>query len=163
MSIHQSKPLTPEKAESIRKATAEAYSVANALAILGLKPAGGNYKTFQKYKRLLDLDTSHFTGQAHLKDKTHTWASKTPDENLFIANYNGGVNTSLIRERLIKSGHFTHKCYRCLNTEWNGLPIPLELEHKNGVSNDNRLDNLTLLCPNCHAQTSTYRGKNKKA
>jgi predicted HNH restriction endonuclease len=49
----------------------------------------------------------------------------------------------------------------CNNTEWNGQPIPLELEHKNGNNQDNSLNNLCLLCPNCHAQTSTYRGKNK--
>lgn len=45
---------------------------------------------------------------------------------------------------------------------WNGELIPLELEHINGINNDNRLENLTLLCPNCHAQTPTYRGKNIK-
>lgn len=47
------------------------------------------------------------------------------------------------------------------NTEWLNEPIPLELDHINGICHDNRLENLRLLCPNCHAKTSTYRGKNK--
>ena len=48
------------------------------------------------------------------------------------------------------------------NYEWNGLPIPLELNHINGKNIDNRIENLEILCPNCHAQTEHYRGKSKK-
>ena len=48
----------------------------------------------------------------------------------------------------------------CGITEWNGQPTPTELDHINGVRTDNRLENLRILCPNCHAQTKTYRGKN---
>lgn len=53
-------------------------------------------------------------------------------------------------------------CYECKLTEWCGKNIPLELDHIDGSHNNNSLDNLRLLCPNCHAQTETYRGKNKK-
>lgn len=52
-------------------------------------------------------------------------------------------------------------CWRCKNKEWNGLPIPLELEHKDGNGFNNTKENLEILCPNCHAQTPTYKGKNK--
>ena len=48
----------------------------------------------------------------------------------------------------------------CHLASWNGRPIPLELDHVNGRRTDNRLDNLRILCPNCHAQTDTYRGRN---
>jgi len=51
-------------------------------------------------------------------------------------------------------------CYECSITEWNGKPIVLELEHINGNSDDNSEENVSLLCPNCHSQTDTYKGKN---
>ena len=54
-----------------------------------------------------------------------------------------------------------YKCEGCDNTEWKGVPIPLELEHKDGNSGNNFEDNLLLLCPNCHALTPTYKGRNK--
>ena len=51
-------------------------------------------------------------------------------------------------------------CEECGLAVWNGRPIPLELDHVNGRYTDNRLENLRILCPNCHAQTPTYRAKN---
>jgi len=56
---------------------------------------------------------------------------------------------------------YGHKCNKCKNIEWNNQPIPLELEHKDGNSENNSLNNVEMLCPNCHAQTPTYKGKNK--
>ena len=67
-----------------------------------------------------------------------------------------------IRIRLIAEGVKEAKCECCNNTEWLGKPISLEVDHINGNSADHRLDNLKILCPNCHAQTNTYRGKNIK-
>mgnify|MGYP002814449186 CR=1 FL=1 len=65
-----------------------------------------------------------------------------------------------LKKRLLKEKIFIRKCYRCENTEWQGRPIPLELEHKNGDNRDHRIKNLTLLCPNCHALSKHYRGRN---
>lgn len=53
-----------------------------------------------------------------------------------------------------------HKCEKCLNNEWLNNPIVLEVHHKDGDSFNNELDNLELLCPNCHSMTENWRGKN---
>jgi hypothetical protein len=54
-----------------------------------------------------------------------------------------------------------HVCSVCKNTEWMGESIPIELDHIDGDSNNNERNNLRLICPNCHAQTKTYKGRNK--
>ena len=71
-------------------------------------------------------------------------------------------NTARLRERLITESFFNSCCQRCHFTEWQGQPISLELHHIDGDKANNLLSNLTILCPNCHALTDTYRGKNKK-
>lgn len=68
--------------------------------------------------------------------------------------------TNKLRIRLIREGYKDHVCEVCNLTEWMGYPIPLELDHINGINDDHRIENLRLVCPNCHAQTDTYRGKN---
>ena len=73
-----------------------------------------------------------------------------------------GINTNKIRKKLLSEGLKEARCEKCDNTEWNGLPIPLEVHHKDGCKENNQLDNLEMLCPNCHAQTDTYRGRNRK-
>lgn len=108
------------------------------------------------------FNTSHFSGQGWLKGKTHNNFPehlKTKDEDLFVEEYIGGITTGGLKKRLFKAGR-EEKCEKCNNTTWNGLPIPLELDHINGNTQDNRRENLAILCPNCHAQTPTYRGKN---
>ena len=57
--------------------------------------------------------------------------------------------------------HYGNQCQKCGITEWNNAPITIELEHIDGDSTNNNFDNLTLLCPNCHSQTPTYKAKNK--
>ena len=69
---------------------------------------------------------------------------------------------SLIK-RIIKDDLLEYKCSECGNIgEWNGKKLSLQLEHINGIHDDNRLNNLTFLCPNCHTQTKTYGGKSLK-
>lgn len=135
------------------------FSVRECLKQLGVQPTGGNYKVFHKRVSDLKLDTSHFSGQGHLKGKTHNWSPKIPLSD--ILKENTDYQSHKLRLRLLKEGLKEHRCEKCNNTEWLGQPIALELEHTNGSHTDNRIENLMLLCPNCHSQTHTYRGKNK--
>jgi 5-methylcytosine-specific restriction endonuclease McrA len=73
-----------------------------------------------------------------------------------------GTTRASIKPRLIQAGLLTEKCARCGIMEWLGQPLSLELHHVNGVNSDHRLENLQLLCPNCHSQTDTYGGRNAK-
>ena len=70
------------------------------------------------------------------------------------------IQSNKVRKKLLEEGYKTHKCECCDLTEWMGKPIPLELHHKDGDRNNNTIENYELLCPNCHAFTDSYRGKN---
>jgi len=75
---------------------------------------------------------------------------------------NGGVSRHLIKKKLLREGLKEHKCECCGLTEWMGQPIPLELHHENGDQTNVAIENLRLLCPNCHSFTDNYRGKGIK-
>lgn len=66
-----------------------------------------------------------------------------------------------VKRYLFRYGHADKRCLVCGLDEWMGKPIPLTLDHINGVHNDNRLENLRIICANCHSQTDTFCGKNK--
>lgn len=68
-----------------------------------------------------------------------------------------------VRSRLLHSKTLKSECAICGISEWLGKPLSFELDHINGVSDDNRLENLRMLCPNCHSQTETYKGRNKRS
>lgn len=69
---------------------------------------------------------------------------------------------SHVKQRLLNAGLLTNRCERCGLTQWCGVPLNMHLDHVNGVRNDHRLENLRMLCPNCHSQTPTYGGKNAR-
>jgi 5-methylcytosine-specific restriction endonuclease McrA len=139
-------------------AVKSSVTFAQVLRKLNLKLAGGNYITVKQKIKKLNLDISHFTGQGHSKGRE--LGPKVPLQD-YLSNKRR-INSHALRLKLLKHNVFMHKCYGCHLTTWLDKPIPLELEHINGNNQDNSLNNLTLLCPNCHALTSTYRGKNKK-
>ena len=72
------------------------------------------------------------------------------------------VNTNHLKKRLLKENLKEYKCECCGNSEWMGFPIALELHHINGIKDDLQIENLQVLCPNCHAFTDNYRGKKVK-
>lgn len=134
-------------------------SYAGMCRYLGISPRGGNYTTLKNKIEKYNIDISHFLGKGwNIGMKVNNRKTYSLNE---ILQKDFPYNTQKLKNRLIESGIKEKKCECCKNTEWNGKEIPLELHHINGDRNDNRIENLMILCPNCHAQTEKYRGKNK--
>ena len=144
--------------EQLKLAINESTSLRQVLIKLHVAPYGGNYEILKKAINHYDFDISHFNGQAWNKGKKLPAKYSLTDylENkLPIQSYK-------LKNRLLDNKLLKPVCSNCKNETWLGKPIPLELDHINGVNKDNRLiKNLRLLCPNCHALTPTYRSKNR--
>lgn len=127
----------------------------------------GRYCCSEKYnscvavrkRASISLVAAHADGKMTLPDDyvPHNKGKHRPElmKADFSLNGKGNHKAILAYER-------GHKCESCLNIEWLGDPIPLELEHVDGNNKNQIKENLLLLCPNCHAKTSTYCGKNMK-
>ena len=145
--------------DDVRKAVADNKSVAGVLRQLGLRPIGGNYRTINRIISENEMDVSHFTGQGWnvgLKFRPNKGVS---DHEIFVMDSSYKCSWRL-REHYKKTTGIRH-CEKCGLEIWQGQPIPLEIHHVNGDNTDNRLENLLLLCPNCHALTNNYRGRAK--
>ncbi len=141
----------PNWKELVIEASKNSKSASDAAAILDIK-----YDTYKKYAIKYGCFITNQSG----KGTTKTSGTKIPIEDILNGDH-PQYQSNKLRRRLLEEGYFQYKCYSCNLTEWLNKPIPLELEHIDGNSSNNKLDNLTLLCPNCHAFTTTYRGKNK--
>lgn len=150
----KSKKYTDEQfIDAVKKST----SIAHTLRTLGLKPAGSNYRSFIRMKNKLNIDISHFHGQSWSKGKK--LSVKTTTEK-YLSNRKE-ISSYKLKNRLLNEGYFAYRCMMCRLDCWLGKPIPLELHHIDGDSKNNLFSNLQILCPNCHAFTPNYRGKNK--
>ena len=144
-------------AMQLKLAVKTATSLRQVLQKLNVAPYGGNYDVLKKAIRHFDLDTSHFVGQAWSKGRK--LAPRWPIERYL--NNSRPVQSNRLRRWLLRDGILEHRCSFCRRTRWLNRPIPLELDHINGNNKDNRLENLRLLCPNCHAFTPTYRNRKR--
>ena len=146
------------------EAVQKSSNIRQTLTALGLNATGANYKSFKKKLHSLNVDNTHWGDikfrQGWSKGKTFPQKWRPLEEYLIDGDI--PIGSCRLKNKLFSANIFEKKCYKCNNTQWNGLPIPLELDHINGINNDNRLENLTILCPNCHAQTATHAGKNIK-
>lgn len=141
-----------EFSEIIRVAT----SYSDALRAFGLQHKGGNGRTLKARITALGLSTDHFQVVQPLP------ANKRELSDILVKGSTYS-NCGHLKRRLIADGLIAEKCYECgIPAEWNGKPLALVLHHVNGEDDDHRIDNLALLCPNCHAQTDNYAGKSIK-
>lgn len=142
--------------QQLKDAISTSVSIREVLQKLNIKAAGGNYYIFKKAIAFYDIDTSHFTGK-NLKGR------KLPLRRKSLSDYLTNkvpIQSNKLRKYLLEEGILEHKCSFCGLSEWLNQPIPIELDHINGNNMDNSLENLRILCPNCHALTPTYRGRN---
>lgn len=129
---------------------------AEVIESFGMHASNGNYTTLRKYMEKYNLVISTI-GKRRKERITKTYT----DEECFSLNSN--IGRSHVKKRILENRLIEYRCISCgLIGEWNGKPISLQLEHINGINDDNRLENLAFICPNCHSQTDTYAGKNKR-
>lgn len=129
--------------EDIINKSKDATSVRSLLLLLDLKPVGGNYANIKKHLQRLNVDTSHWTGQAWNKGQQlkEDWSDYSRASRL---------KPHVIKER-------GHQCEVCKLSTWLDSQIPIEIHHIDGNRSNNVSKNLQLLCPNCHAQTDNFR------
>ena len=96
------------------------------------------------------------------KDKNYKPEQKKIPLNEIIEGKHPYYQTLKLKKRLLKEGLKENKCDICGITEWNGMELLIQLDHIDGDSHNHKLENLRMVCPNCHSQTHTYCGKNKK-
>lgn len=148
--------ISKEQAEEIVK---NCYSIADFCRYVGWITKGNNYKIFHKYVKEYNLDISHFTfGKKQLKNFNFLGKKYSLNEYLKSKHIRGKV----LIKKMVEEGVKERKCESCGLTEWKGEEIPLELHHIDGNHFNNDLDNLQLLCPNCHSFTDNFRGKRNK-
>ena len=114
----------------------------------------GNYDTLKKIVEEEGIDISHFKRRSgHLSEKISL-------EDILTGKKKCG--SSKLRKRLLDAGLKEHRCECCGRTTWNDIPIPLQVHHIDGNHNNNSIDNLQMLCPNCHSLTENWCSKNQK-
>lgn len=143
-----------------------------------IKEAGGklgvsiwHISQYREFRRIaLQFDYSLIALQERQKqarknaalERNRNRSEQTPLSEILIEHYTGKIQASSLKKRLLYNGILEEKCVKCgLGNNWQGQFITLQLDHINGSCNDNRLENLRILCPNCHSQTLTYAGRNR--
>jgi 5-methylcytosine-specific restriction endonuclease McrA len=130
------------------KAVEGAQSMSEVVRRLGLNKSSSTYATLKKSFEYHNIKTDF---------KRHRSTKPYKVEDIFCEN--STYDRTTLRNKIIKEEILQYKCSECGIISWNGQKLSLQLDHINGVSNDNRLKNLRFLCPNCHSQTKTWGNK----
>lgn len=143
------------------KAVKISHSIRNVIKLLGLKPAGGNYSQINKFIKLYEINISHFKGKGWNKGFKGIGHPRLDLKDILINGSN--FQSYKLKRRLFTVGLKNPACEECgWAKQSDDGRIPIELDHVNGDSKDNRLENLRILCPNCHSLKPTHRGRNRK-
>jgi len=147
--------------EKLKEAVRKSSSVGQVLRLLNLREAGGNYLQIKKYLKFYSIDISHFTGHAWNKGLRGIGKPRIPLEKILVRDSN--YQSFKLKKRLFDAKLKPQKCEECgwAQKTMDGY-LPLELDHINGIHTDNRLENLRVLCPNCHSLKLNHRGRNIK-
>jgi hypothetical protein len=141
-----------------RTAVAASLSYSEALRRLGLRAAGGNHLTLKKYLALWDISVTHFDPYAAQRQVAARLAKARPLDEILVEH--STFSRGHLKERLFREGVKTRRCELCGQGElWRGNRMSLILDHVNGVSDDHRLENLRVVCPNCAATFDTHCGR----
>lgn len=140
---------------AFKKIVGESSCTADILKSLGYSVKGNSWAYRIIQERMEDLQITFGKKYTYRKGLL----TKTPIE--FVLNKDSLYSRTQLKKRLVEEGFKEYKCECCGITEWMNKPIELQIHHLNGISNDNRLSNLQLLCPNCHSATDNYRTKGK--
>lgn len=146
--------------DNLSKVVSKSISKKDVLKKLGLRFAGSNCETLNKYISIYGIDTSHFV-KNYYKIRLIKIGEKKEMSDILVENSN--FSRTHLKERLFKEGLLKRECCLCgQNEDWNGLKMSLIIDHKNGIYNDNRIENLRIVCPNCNATLDTFAGRNSK-
>lgn len=147
--------------EEAQEAVAASLSLTEALRKLGMRPAGGNHATLKKYIRLWRIPTDHFDPSAQQAEHLRRLGANRARPLSEILVEGSDYSRGSLKRRLYAEGLKRRRCELCGQDEiWQGRRMSLILDHANGVANDNRLENLRIVCPNCAATLETHCGRN---
>jgi hypothetical protein len=147
----------PFSEDDARRAIAASRCWADALRLLGYQARGNNFKTLKRHAQRLGRTTDHF--DPHLRQKRAGKTRRIPLKEILVAA--SSYSRSSLKQRLYDEGLKDRRCEQCgQGEEWQGRAMSLILDHVNGVNNDNRLENLRILCPNCAATLDTHCARN---